>query len=417
MQENKHHKLIWLWIGVMLGLSCAQVQAQSPDRIPMLRQFNSARYTVHTDMNIRHVQPFAKHMDKVFNEYKRRFEKLNLKSRKASEQMNLYLFETQKGYEIFLASKGIPAQNTGGMFVVNPRVNGLFTYIKDRPVRQTLSTLQHEGFHQFAFSHIGPELPIWVNEGIAQFFEDGVLVGNRFHLDIANAKRLIQIKDAIEKNRTIPFANLIAMTDKQWSENVQNLPTLAALQYDQSWSMVYFLINSNDKLLNAFNQYLIAVGKGVDSEVAFVNSFSLKSNSFAQLTADFEKAWARFTVDLEPNTISQVADNMNFLAHGLMWIRKANRPAPKSIQELRSILQRVNYRISRTVHGVETHFIASDESLFRYELPNGSVTFLNLMPTSNDDIPPTISATGLKPAPHLVWYKMDGDLMYDVTYK
>lgn len=368
-------------------------------------------------MPINHVRSFSSHMDKVFSEYKRRFEKLRLTSRDQPKRMNLYLFQTQASYEQFLREKGIPAQNTGGMFVVNPKVNGLFTYIKDRPVRQTLSTLQHEGFHQFAFSYIGPNLPIWVNEGIAQFFEDGVLIGKRFHLDVANARRLNQVKDAITNNRTLPFANLIGMSDKTWALNVQNEPSLAALQYDQSWSMVYFLINSNDKLLNAFNQYLIAVGKGVDSQPAFLNAFSLKSNSFAQLSADFEMAWKRYTRDLEPNAISQVSDNMNFLAHGLLWIGKSKRPTPGSIEELRAVLQRVNYRISRTVNGVQTQFTADDESLYRYELPNGNSTLLALSDSRDTRLPPTISAPGLRPSPNLVWYYMDGDLMYDVTYK
>lgn len=389
----------------------------SPAFGQQLRQYNSANYSVYTDMPVNHVRSFSKHMDKVFSEYQRRFEKLKLITRDTPDRMNLYLFETQNSYEQFLASKGIPAKNTGGMFVVNPKVNGLFTFIKDRPVRQTLSTLQHEGFHQFAFSYIGPNLPIWVNEGIAQFFEDGVLIGNRFHLDVANARRLIQVKDAIANNRTLPFGNLINMSDKAWAQNVQTEPGMAALQYDQSWSMVYFLINSNDKLLAAFNQYLIAVGKGVDSQSAFINAFSLKSNSFAQLTADFETAWKRYTRELEPNSISQVSDNMNFLAHGLLWIQKANRPAPNSMEELRTTLQRVNYRISRTVNGVQTHFTADDESLYRYELPNGNTTMLALSDSSDTRLPPTISAPGLKPSPNLVWYYMDGDLMYDVTYK
>lgn len=397
----------------MFWLCCAPIVLCSAQT---LNEFSTANYLVYTDMPIAHVRSFATHMDKVFFEYKRRFEKLNLTARKLPAKMNLYLFESQDSYGKYLGNFGIPAQNTGGMFVVNPKINGLFTYIKDRPVRQTLSTLQHEGFHQFAFSYIGPDLPIWVNEGIAQFFEDGVLIKNRFVLDIANVRRLTQIKDAIANNRTLPFATLIDMTDKQWGQNLQQNQALASLQYDQAWSMVYFLINYNDKLLAAFNQYLIAVSKGVDSEVAFVNSFSLRSSSFAQLTADFETAWKRYITELEPNEVSQVADNMNFLANGLLWIRKANRPAPKSIEELRSVLQIAGYRITRTSSGVQTTYVASDESLYRYQLPNGTSVMLNLS-GGDDKLPPNITAPSLKPSPKLVWYYMDKDLIYDVTYQ
>jgi hypothetical protein len=417
MQENKHHKLIWLWIGVMLTLCCAQAQAQSRDRLPLLRTFNSARYTVHTSMNIRHVQPFAKHMDKVFNEYQRRFEKLKLTSRNTTGQLDLYLFETAEQYHAFLQSKGVNSTNSQGMFVVAPKINGLLTYIKDRSVRNTLATLQHEGFHQFAFMYLGQELPVWVNEGIAQFFEDGVIVDGRMHLNLPNSRKLDYVKNCIQTNRILPFGDLIGMTDDTWRQNTTTNPTAAAMQYNQSWSMVYFLINSNDKLLAAFNQYLIALAKGVDSQTAFLNAFSLKSNSYAQLTADFEKAWEKYTADIEPSTVSQVSDNMVFLAHGLMWIRKAKRPEPQSTQELRSVLQQVGYRVTRTVDGIQTHISAEDESLYRYQLPNGNVTFLNFTPSRSNEVPPTISAPGLKPSPTLAWYKMDGDLMYDITYK
>lgn len=410
MQENKHHLLLKLWFGMMVWLCCTPLRAAS------LRVFNTRNYTVHTDVLISDARPFAKHMDKVFDEYKRRFEKLKLTANKISKKMNLYLFETQGGYAKFLSSKGIPAQNTGGMFVVNPKVNGLFTYLKDRPVRQTLSTLQHEGFHQFAFAYIGPTLPIWVNEGIAQYFEDGILVGRRFYLDVPSAIRLNEIKNAVNHKQSLPFSKIITMTDRQWSQNVQNNPRMASLQYGQAWSMVYYLINANDKLLTAFNQYLIAVSNGIDSQIAFTNAFALSDSNFVVLTYDFEKAWKGYTRSLKPNAISQVADNMNFLAQGLIWVGKKKRPMPKSTQELRSILQKVNYRITRTINGVQTTFEANDESLYRYQLPNGSTTMLQLKKNSKR-LPPIISARGLKPSPTLVWYYMDKEIMYDVTYK
>lgn len=416
MQGNNRHILICLWIGVLLSYSCVPLSNAHAARLN-LHTFTTRNYNVHTNAPVAHARPFALHMDKVFDEYKRRFEKLNLAAHKVDKRMDLYLFQTRGQYEQFLQVNDIPAQNTGGMFVINPKINGLFTFIKGRPVRQTLSTLQHEGFHQFAYAYIGPNLPIWVNEGIAQFFEDGVLIGKSFHLDIANARRLEQIKAAINNQQTLPFSQIISMSDKQWGQNVQRDQRTASIQYDQAWSMVYFLINSNDKLLTAFNQYLIAVGRGVDSTNAFVNAFSLKSSSYAQLTADFEKAWKRYTSQLQPNAISQVSDNMNFLAHGLMWIRKSNRPDPKSIQELRSVLQRVNYRVSRTVNNVHTTFRASDESLFRYQLANGATPYLSLSPSKSNKLPPTLSAPGLTPSPKLVWYYMDNDLVYDVTYQ
>ncbi len=43
-------------------------------------------------------------------------------------------------------------------------------------------TLRHEAFHQYAYEAIGPGLPLWVNEGLAQLFEHGVRVDDHLLL-------------------------------------------------------------------------------------------------------------------------------------------------------------------------------------------------------------------------------------------
>ena len=65
--------------------------------------------------------------------------------------------------------------------------------------------LQHEGFHQFAFNHIGEALPTWINEGLAQYFEDAIIVGDKMTTGLANARRVEQVKQALEDGRAMDF--------------------------------------------------------------------------------------------------------------------------------------------------------------------------------------------------------------------
>ena len=45
---------------------------------------------------------------------------------------------------------------------------------------RTWHTVQHEGFHQFAHVVIRGDLPIWVNEGLAEYFGEAVFTGDGF---------------------------------------------------------------------------------------------------------------------------------------------------------------------------------------------------------------------------------------------
>src|SRR5690606_25197614 len=106
---------------------------------------------------------FARHMDRVFDEYLRRFQQAQF-AEQNRRAMPLYLFRTSADYERYLGHYGISARNTAGMFFYTQRLQGLATWVQGRPIMETMATLQHEGFHQFAFRYIGPSLPIWANE-------------------------------------------------------------------------------------------------------------------------------------------------------------------------------------------------------------------------------------------------------------
>ena len=123
---------------------------------PPLTRYTSRQYTIYTNLDREETKEFAAHMDAVFSEYKRRFANFTQHDHKA---MDLYLFRTQDQYQQFLAEHDINAANTGGMFFIQEDLRGLATWTADKSRTQTFEVLlQHEGFHQFAFAYIGPDL-------------------------------------------------------------------------------------------------------------------------------------------------------------------------------------------------------------------------------------------------------------------
>jgi len=404
---------------VSIGCFCAaialvSVLGQSPVAAQSLRlnKLNAKHYIVQSNLNSREARFYGRHMDAVFSEYRRRFRNANFKATETG-RMNLYLFARQRDYLAFLKGYGIDASNSSGMFFISRDIRGLATFVEGRRITEVLSTLQHEGFHQFAYAYIGRELPIWVNEGIAQYFEDGVLVKNRMHLNMARPHRVLQIKATIERNQSIPFTRMLAMTNQQWSTNVRMTQRLASLQYEQAWSMVHFLVvGDGEKYQEAFGQYLSFVGNGMSSIDAFANAFG---------SADpepFEKAWKRYALSQVPDDLSAAVNRMQFLARSMEWLQQNNIRLPKTMAGLRNELQKRNFYATFTLNNVEIKYQSSDESLYRYAPRGGNTTMFHMLEAEARDLLPRIYAPGLKPEPTIIWYRdADKNLMSDVVYR
>src|SRR5438093_11038290 len=94
------------------------------------------------------------------------------------DRFEVYLFRRRTGY---LRFTGQDPKNTGGIFI--PSRNLLAAFLEEQGRDGLWRTLQHEAFHQFALRAIGPQLPVWLNEGIAQIFEEGLWTGNEFNIE------------------------------------------------------------------------------------------------------------------------------------------------------------------------------------------------------------------------------------------
>lgn len=386
-----------------------------------LTRYESRSYHVFHNLSAAEAKLFASHMDAVFDEYSARF--ANLSSSKP-RPMPLYLFRKQAEYEAFMASIDINAANTGGMFFVTRKDEGLATFVGDRPVTQTFAVLQHEGFHQFAHRHIGPDLPIWVNEGIAQYFEDGVLVGRKMYVGPANAGRVAAVKQALAKNEQFDFDTLLNISNEQWSKNVVEGKREAALQYDQSWSIAYFLIvGENGRYRDAFEKYLKLVAQrrpGSDPEARARSQMRAFSEAFGTTdTTAFKQRWTEFARALEPDAINMAVTKLEFMGQALRYLHKQKAPMPASVAELRAKLQKMQFSTVTIRNGVRSTSDSRDESIYSFNVGNGKTKpFVMLKADGGKDaLPPRIVAEGMRPKPTLVWYlDGEGDLTMDVAF-
>lgn len=74
----------------------------------------------------------------------------------------------------------------------------------------------------------------WLAEGLAVYFESSVLKYGRLQTGIIPTYRLIQLKEALKKNRALSLRDLLSMGQERFG----------SLEYAQSWSFVYFILHA-----------------------------------------------------------------------------------------------------------------------------------------------------------------------------
>lgn len=280
-----------------------------------LRELNTLHYRIHTDLDNALAGELGTLLDNMYAEYAKR---LAIFQSGAIPRLEVYLFRTQHDYMDF--SKG-RLRNTGGVFVPDQNLLAAFLELQGRDTLRR--TLQHEAFHQFAFNAISPELPIWLNEGLAQFFEEGLWNGDGFLLGEVPPRRIRQLQADLKGDRLVSFSTLLAMTPNQWSQRLTSNRADGATQYNQSWAMVHFLAMAKDadgdflyrpRLL----KMLRLLHEGARADQAF-------ERAFGNNIAGFERHFVGYGLTLRPTPEATLIEHNDVLADLLIDLSRDGR--------------------------------------------------------------------------------------------
>lgn len=420
----------------MLGLAftwlsqTAHAQANPPRQAQLpwwdrSEERNIGNYWIKTDLPAAEANALARHLNLMHQEYSRRLASL---PPRAPTPMNVMIFKHRREYMNVLRTRyGVKATGTGGMFFANPSGSALAFWTESLPLRRILNVLQHEGFHQFAYSRFGSDLPVWANEGLAEFFAESVLVNRTFIIGQSKPRVINAVKEAIELNEHIPLRQMLMMSRKKWGDALLN--GTASLQYHQAWSMVHFLVyGDSGRYTQRFEAYLRLINSGVQSEQAFIRAFE---------TADieaFENRWKQYALAANPSAFITALERIEFLAQGALKLSDLGF-SPKSADELQEELVKINFKYTVQKHGHEFQLSASDPEM--YKIPNDDLaqdqpvfviepaklrsisqrqrTFEETNPT-----PPSIRTENLRPKSLSIRWKRDrktGDLNYEIIVK
>jgi hypothetical protein len=271
-----------IFVTAMLAMLC--VAAKAPPQTSgggkrTLPSYQGRYYIIYTDLPEKVVREADLRMTAMAEEYRIRTREFSGEIR---QKLPFYLFGNEQDYIDF---GGIP----GSAGIFDPADNVLMaTTPGEKPNADSWHVIQHEGFHQFAAAVIGGDLPIWVNEGLAEYFGEGIFTGDGFVTGVIPDWRLKRIQKTLRDAKFRPIHEMMQLSHRDWNDK------LAIENYDQAWAMVHFLAQAEDgKYQPALVDFMQDVAKSVAWQTAWDKHFGSAEG--------FEEKWREYWLNLPAN--------------------------------------------------------------------------------------------------------------------
>ena len=148
-------------------------------------------------------------------------------------KLRVFVFKNEDEY----LKNGGP-YGSGGVFMGSK----IMTYYQPG---HTTSVLLHEGTHQFVHLVTGSDVPLWINEGMAGYYETSKFEGVKLKTNIIHRGHLKKMQERIKEKPPPPFDEVI---------NIKL--GFTGYEYSHSWSLIYFFMNyKGGKYTQKFNDY------------------------------------------------------------------------------------------------------------------------------------------------------------------
>jgi hypothetical protein len=266
------------------GGLCGPAAAQGVAEPAGMKTYPSPYYIVHSDLDQDRVNEALLRMTRMAEEYHERTKEFSGVIR---TKFPFFLFKRAEDYYAAGAPLG-----SAGVFMVRGNDARLMAIAGDDTGKSIWHVVQHEGFHQFAHAVIGGELPVWLNEGLAEYFGEGLYTGDGFVTGVLPPNRVKRIQAEITGKRFRSIEKMMLMSNQAW--NMQ----LDITNYDMAWSMAHFLAQGDDgKYQAAFAGFVRDIGARKTWDRAWEARFGSAEG--------FEKQWSAWWLALDADTATK----------------------------------------------------------------------------------------------------------------
>lgn len=235
-----------------------------------MRTYNSRYYVLHTDLPAELVREVDLHITAMAEMYASRTRGF---AGQITERFPFHLYRNPRDYYAAGGMRGSAGQFDG---------RKLMAIAGEKLTDESWRIIQHEGFHQFVHHVMRGDFPIWVNEGMAEYFGEAIYTGHGFVTGVIPPVRAQRIKAWIDGGHTLSIKNMMTLTHEAWSGN------LNVVNYDQAWSMIHFLAHAHGgRYQQPLNGFITDVSRGRNWEEAW-------TRNFGRGTREFERQWRTY---------------------------------------------------------------------------------------------------------------------------
>lgn len=392
------------WVPVLMLWLAAPALAQSPPRARE-ETTRSENYTIKARIDRAEAERLRDELEAAHRAIVRTFPAYRIP---APVPMNVYIFAEREHFADFVSRQGFSAANASGIFFERNGRAGVTTYTQGQAESKVIETLRHEGFHLFAFLRIHRDLPMWIDEGLAEYFGASRRAGDELILGIAPPSAVENVRAAIEEDRLVPLADLMSSGASTWNRGVIRADPRVNLMYDESWSFVHFLLHhEGGKHAHRLRAYLDALHMNAGEKRARQAAFPKD-----ELTR-LESEWKDAMLAMPADPLLLAAERLDFLAAGCEALRRAGH-RPGDLAELQRLLAESHFR-----HWTEAGSrVASLSSLNAdtFTAPDGAE--LVYAPANDLEQGATLEVRGLSATVRIAWrVEQGGVLGHTVEYE
>lgn len=215
-------------------------------------------------------------------------------TRRPSDGLEVFYAADRNDYLSLIATEANgDGSNTAGMAAYGGRRTMLF--VKGL----AWGTIQHEAWHASRSVFI-PNMPTWLDEGLAEVFEHGAFLDDQFTIGGVGEDDLARVKALFETGHWVPVGEFVR-SDDAWNQRVRTGDVSGLAQYVQAWAICHFLLFADDgEHRTRLNTFLRGLNRGMNEWQAFDAAIGANDRSVAALDRAVRAYFERTRpVDLE----------------------------------------------------------------------------------------------------------------------
>jgi hypothetical protein len=190
------------------------------------------QFVIQSDVRIEPGDPMVKELENLHQVV---FDLLHLPEQR--DPVNVYLFSDEASYRFYMHTTWHDLPPRRAYFVGTKRELAVYSFVGP----QVMEDLRHEFTHGVLHATLDT-VPLWLDEGLAEYFEVGATAPGAAH-----AQHLRELRQA---------------QSESWSPNLYRLEMISDFRdltqrdYAECWAWVHFMLNSSEEASDVLLKYL-----------------------------------------------------------------------------------------------------------------------------------------------------------------